>query len=87
MCSASPADANERTSRKPTEAGHEAPPGPKPRRWGSGERFKEAAEAYEVLRDQEKRDVYDRYGHDGLAGTGFRGSAVLKTSSAVSETF
>jgi molecular chaperone DnaJ len=37
------------------------------------ERFKEAAEAYEVLRDQEKRDVYDRYGHEGLAGTGFRG--------------
>jgi len=37
------------------------------------ERFKEAAEAYEVLRDQEKRDIYDRYGHDGLAGTGFRG--------------
>lgn len=37
------------------------------------ERFKEAAEAYEVLRDQEKRDIYDRYGHEGLAGTGFRG--------------
>lgn len=35
--------------------------------------FKEAAEAYEVLRDQEKRQVYDRFGHDGLAGTGFRG--------------
>jgi molecular chaperone DnaJ len=37
------------------------------------ERFKEAAEAYEVLRDSEKREVYDRFGHDGLAGTGFRG--------------
>src|SRR4030065_1895215 len=37
------------------------------------ERFKEAAEAYEVLRDQEKREIYDRYGHEGLAGTGFRG--------------
>ncbi|MCX5879775.1 MAG: molecular chaperone DnaJ, partial [Deltaproteobacteria bacterium] len=37
------------------------------------ERFKEAAEAYEVLRDQGKRAIYDRYGHDGLAGTGFRG--------------
>ncbi len=37
------------------------------------ERFKEAAEAYEVLRDQEKRQVYDRYGHEGLAGTGFQG--------------
>lgn len=37
------------------------------------ERFKEAAEAYEVLRDTEKREIYDRFGHDGLAGTGFRG--------------
>lgn len=32
------------------------------------ERFKEAAEAYEVLRDSEKRARYDRFGHDGLRG-------------------
>lgn len=37
------------------------------------ERFKEAAEAYEVLRDPEKRRIYDQYGHDGLHGTGFEG--------------
>jgi len=37
------------------------------------DQFKEAAEAYEVLRNGEKRDIYDRYGHEGLAGTGFRG--------------
>ena len=37
------------------------------------EKFKEAAEAYEVLRNGEKRGVYDRYGHEGLSGTGFRG--------------
>ncbi|MFP4036557.1 MAG: molecular chaperone DnaJ [Desulfobacteraceae bacterium] len=37
------------------------------------ERFKEAAEAYEVLRDQEKRQIYDRFGHEGLQGTGFQG--------------
>ena len=39
----------------------------------SEERFKEAAEAYEVLRDQEKRQIYDQFGHEGLQGTGFRG--------------
>ncbi|NVM20950.1 MAG: molecular chaperone DnaJ [Desulfobacterales bacterium] len=37
------------------------------------ERFKEAAEAYEVLRDPEKRRIYDQYGHEGLEGTGFSG--------------
>jgi len=37
------------------------------------EKFKEAAEAYEVLRDSEKREIYDRFGHAGLEGTGFRG--------------
>ena len=39
----------------------------------SEERFKEAAEAYEVLRDPEKRRIYDQFGHEGLQGTGFRG--------------
>ena len=37
------------------------------------EKFKEAAEAYEVLSDEEKRDIYNRYGHEGLSSTGFRG--------------
>jgi molecular chaperone DnaJ len=34
------------------------------------EKFKEAAEAYEVLHDEEKRRRYDRYGHAGLNGMG-----------------
>ena len=37
------------------------------------EKFKEAAEAYEVLRDAEKRRLYDQFGHEGLKGTGFKG--------------
>src|SRR5437870_13901063 len=32
------------------------------------EKFKEAAEAYGVLSDDEKRARYDRYGHQGLGG-------------------
>lgn len=31
-------------------------------------RFKEAAEAYEVLSDDQKRQIYDKYGHEGLQG-------------------
>lgn len=36
-------------------------------------KFKEAAEAYDVLRDDEKRQRYDRFGHAGVNGNGFGG--------------
>jgi len=36
-------------------------------------KFKEAAEAYEVLNDSNKRARYDQYGHAGLEGGGFGG--------------
>jgi molecular chaperone DnaJ len=35
------------------------------------EKFKEAAEAYEILSDAERRAIYDRYGHEGLGARGF----------------
>ena len=36
------------------------------------EKFKEAAEAYEVLGDEQKRQRYDQFGHEGIRGTDFR---------------
>ncbi len=35
------------------------------------EKFKEAAEAYEVLSDSDRRATYDRYGHEGLRTGGY----------------
>lgn len=35
--------------------------------------FKECAEAYEILSDDQKRQIYNQYGHDGLRGRGHVG--------------
>src|SRR5882762_1816745 len=37
---------------------------------GAEQRFKDATEAYEVLRDPEKRGRYDQMGHAGVSGPG-----------------
>lgn len=39
-------------------------------------KFKEAAEAYEVLSNSEKRAKYDRFGHAGMGGGGFGGGSM-----------
>ena len=38
------------------------------------EKFKEAAEAYEILSHDDKKARYDRFGHDGFKGSGFGSS-------------
>lgn len=42
---------------------------------GAEERFKEIAEAYEILSDKKKRQVYDQFGEEGLSGGGAGASA------------
>ena len=39
------------------------------------EKFKEAAEAYEILSDPDRRATYDRFGHEGLRSNGFSSRA------------
>ncbi|KAF9623770.1 hypothetical protein IFM89_005277 [Coptis chinensis] len=46
-----------------------------PDKGGDPEKFKKLAQAYEVLSDPEKREVYDQYGEDAINGGGFPGGA------------
>src|SRR4029077_16621418 len=58
-----------RAYRKAAAANH---PDRNPGDQAAVERFKEAAEAFDVLGDADKRALYDRYGHDAFARAGGR---------------
>src|SRR5258707_7212094 len=54
------------------------------------EKFKEAAEAYSILSDGQKRAAYDRFGHQGVAsaaGAGFDASGFPDLGDILSDVF
>jgi len=49
------------------------------------EKFKEAAEAYEILSNQEKRQRYDQFGHAGTSGAGGYGGGGMNMEDIFSQ--
>lgn len=49
------------------------------------EKFKEAAEAYEILSDDQKRQQYDRFGHEGMRGSGGHGGGGMSMDDIFSQ--
>lgn len=49
------------------------------------EKFKEAAEAYEVLSNPEKKQRYDQFGHQGVGGGGFSGGGGMNMEDIFSQ--
>ncbi len=71
-CSASQRDASEQQIKKAFRAlAMELHPDVNAHDPEAEEKFKEAAEANEILSDPERRATYDRYGHEGLRSGGY----------------
>jgi len=54
---------------------------------GAADKFKEIGKAYETLSDDEKRQIYDRYGEDGLSNAGFNPNSFRMEDIDLSEIF